>query len=85
MEKHKYEQAVSEFNKWRSLIKTVVGRQLLLFIKKLDTFRSKYGEIVNASKISIGVDEIYDFWNESDIETVPEKRCKYLFSKHVLS
>ena len=28
MEKRKYEQAVSECNKWQSLIKTVVGRNI---------------------------------------------------------
>ena len=49
--------------------------------KKLDNFRSEYGEIVNFSEISIRIDKIYDVWNEYDIETVPEKNCgKYLSS-----
>ena len=49
--------------------------------KKLDNFRSEYGEIVNFSEISIRIDKIYDVWNEYDIETVPEKnRGKYLSS-----
>ena len=34
MEKHKYEQAVSECKKWRSLIKTVVGRNITVLSKK---------------------------------------------------
>ena len=43
MEKYKYEQAVSEYNKWRSLIKTFLVETLLLFQKKvLDTVRSEY-------------------------------------------
>ena len=42
-EKRKYEQAVSECNKWRSFIKTVVGRILLPFLgKKLDHVRNEY-------------------------------------------
>ena len=39
---------------------------------------SEYGEIVNASENSKGIDEIYDVWNESDNEKVPhKKRGKY--------
>ena len=33
------------------------------FNKKIDTFQSEYGEIINASEISIGIDKIYDVWN----------------------
>ena len=36
---------------------------------------------MNDSEISIGIYEIYDVWNESDIETVSEKKLgKYLRS-----
>ena len=34
MEKYKYEQAVSECKKWRSLIKTVIGRNITVLSKK---------------------------------------------------
>ena len=34
MEKRKYEQAVSEGKKWRSLIQTVVGRNITVFLKE---------------------------------------------------
>ena len=38
-------------------------------------------EIINASEISIGIDKIYYFWSEFNIETVPEKkRGKYIRS-----
>ena len=64
MEKQKYEQAISECKKWRSLIKTVVGRNItVLSSKKINIFQSEYGEIVNAYEISIGIDEIYYVWN----------------------
>ena len=57
MEKQKYEKSVSECTKWRSLIKTVVGRNITVLSKKwLDTVQSEYGDIVNASEISIGID-----------------------------
>ena len=42
--------------------KTAVGSKLL-FIKKIDTVRFEYGEIVNASEILIGIDNIYYVWN----------------------
>ena len=55
------------------MIKSVVGKKITVPSKReLDTIWSEYGEIVNASEISIGIDKIYDVWNESDIETVPE-------------
>ena len=38
-----------------------------------DTVRSEYGAIVDSSEIPISIDKICDVWNESDIETVPEK------------
>ena len=41
-------------------------------LKKIDNVCSKYVGIINASEISIDIDKIYDVWNESDIETVPE-------------
>ena len=34
MGKHKYEQAVSECKKWRSFIKTFVGRNITILSKK---------------------------------------------------
>ena len=61
-----------------SFIKTVDGRNINVFSKKgLDTVRSEYGEIVNASEISIRIDKTYDVWNESDIEGVPGKNGKH--------
>ena len=46
--------------------------EILLSIKKTDHVRTKYGEIVNASEISNGNDDIDDFWNESNNEKVPD-------------
>ena len=44
MGKRKCEQAVSECKKWRSLIKTVVDRNITVLSKKeLDNFWSEYG------------------------------------------
>ena len=57
------------------MIKDVLVETLLLFQKKIDTVRSEYGEIVNDSEISNGIDEIYYVWNESGNETVPDKKC----------
>ena len=73
MEKWKYKKTVSNCNKWRSLIKTVVGRNINFLSRKLDHIRTEYGEIINASEISISIDKIYDDWNEYDIETVSEE------------
>ena len=33
MEKHEYEKSVTKFNKWCSLIETVVGRNITFFQK----------------------------------------------------
>ena len=61
MEKWKYEQAVSEVKKRRSLIKIAVVKNITVFSKKqLKNIQSEYGEIVNTSEISNGIDEIYD-------------------------
>ena len=58
------------------MIKSVVGKKITVPSKReLDTIWSEYGEIVNASEISIGIDKIYDVWNESDIETATEKHA----------
>ena len=44
MQKRKYEKYVSECKKWRSLIKTVVGRNITVLQKKqLDNVWSRYG------------------------------------------
>ena len=76
MEKRKYDQAVSEYKKWRSFIKTVVGRNITALSKKeLDNVQSEYVEIVNASEISNGIDEIDDVWNEADNEIIPDKNA----------
>ena len=75
IEKRKYEKSVSECKKWRSLIKKVVGRNITVISNVLDSVRSDYGEIINASEISISIDKIYDVWNESDIETATEKHA----------
>ena len=53
---------------------------MLMLLKKKELYHVwyEYGEIVNASEISKVIYEIYDVWNESDNETVPEKkRGKY--------
>ena len=42
--------------------------------------QSEYGEIVHASKTSTGIYEIYDVWNKSETETVPEKYGEYISS-----
>ena len=43
----------------------------LLFLLK-DNY-SAYGKFINASEISISIDEIYDVWNEYAVETVSEE------------
>ena len=70
---------VSKCNKWCSLIKLVVGRNITLPSKKeLDNVQSEYGDILNVSEISNGIDEIYDVWDEYDYEKVTDKkRGKY--------
>ena len=55
--------------------KQCLGETLLSFQKKLDHVRTEYVEIVNASKISKGKDEIDDVWNESNNEKVPGIKC----------
>ena len=56
-EKRKYEQSVSECNKRWNLIKKVVGINItIIYIKKIDTVWSEYGEIVNVSEITNGID-----------------------------
>ena len=67
-EKRKYEQAVSECNKWRSLIKTIVWIKITVLLKKIDMVWSECGEILNASEISNVVDEIDGFCNKADNE-----------------
>ena len=63
------------------MIKTVIGRKItVIYIKKLDTDHSEYGDIINSSTISISLDEMYGVWNESYIETVQGKTGKYLRS-----
>ena len=72
----KYEKTFIECNKWRSLIKRVVGRNVKVLSKtELDNVRLEYGEIVNSSEISTG-DEINDVWNQSYDETGLKKRRK---------
>ena len=44
--------------------KIVVGRNITVLWKK--NVWSEYGEIVNASEISNGIDAIYDICNELD-------------------
>ena len=80
MRKHKYEQAVSECDKRRRLIKAVFGKNITVISKReLDTLRTEYGENINNYEISNSIHEKYDVWNESDIETVTDKkRGKYL-------
>ena len=60
----KYEKTVVECNKWRSLIKRLVGKNIKILSKKeLYHVQFKYGEIVNSSEISNG-DEIDDLCNQ---------------------
>ena len=67
----KYEKTVIECKKWRSLIEKVVGSNISILSKKeLDVVQLEYGEILNSSEISNGIDEIYDVWNKSNNETV---------------
>ena len=75
MQKPKYEQSVSECNKWRSLIlKNCWEKHSCPLKTNLDHFGSEYGEIVNDSEISNSIDEIYDVWNKSDNENIPDKK-----------
>ena len=62
------------------MIRTVNGRKNTVLSKKIDTFQSKFGEIVNALEILISIDKIYDAWNEYDIATVTRKPGKYIIS-----
>ena len=56
-DKQKYEKAFSECKKWRSLIKAVWGKNIIVISKReLDTVRYEYRKIVNASEISIGIE-----------------------------
>ena len=64
-----------EYKKWRSLIKRVVGRNITVLSKpKLYDVGLYYGEIVNFSEISNGIDEIYDVCNQLDDETGTDKK-----------
>ena len=51
MRECKYEQAFSEYKKWRSLIDTVVGENITVLSKK-NHVRTEYGESINAYEIS---------------------------------
>ena len=85
MEKWKYKQTVSNCNKWRSLIKTVVGRNITVLSKKeLYRVLTEYREIVNASEISNGKDEIDYIWNESNNETFPDKKAVNITTVYLL-
>ena len=64
---------VIDCNKWYSLNKRVVGRNITALSKtELDNVRFEYGEIVNSSEIS-NDDEIDDVWNQWDDGTGPKK------------
>ena len=64
---------VIECIKWRSFIKQVDYRNITVLSKTyLDVVWFEYGEIVNSYEISNGIDEIYDVWNQSDNEKVPD-------------
>ena len=79
IEKPKYEQAVGELKKWRSWIQIVIRININVLSKKeLDNVQSEYGEVVYFSRVSNGIYEMNDVWNESDNEKVPdEKLGKY--------
>ena len=55
------------------MIKTVFGRNVT--VVKKNHLRTEYGEIINASEIPNGKDEIDDVWNESGNEEVPDKNA----------
>ena len=75
----KYEKTVIKCKKWRSLMKEVVDRNIVVLSKKeLDISLLEYGEIVNSSEISNGIDEIDNVWNQSDNEKVPDKNAQNL-------
>ena len=68
--------SVLECNKWRSLIKILVGRNIKVLSKtELNHVQLKYEEIVNSSEIS-NSDEIYDVWNQLYDGTGPKKTQK---------
>ena len=69
----KYEKTVIECKYGAAWFKKLLIGILLSFQKKYFIFvRFEYGEIVNSSEISNGIDEIDDVWNQSDNETVPD-------------
>ena len=84
IEKLKYKQAVSEYKIWHSLITTVVGRSITVLNFKKDNVLSEYGEILNAPKISNGIDEIDYVWNESNHEKFPDKNVVNITTVYLL-
>ena len=73
----KYENTVIECMKWRSLIKNVVVRNIAVLSKTgLDVVWFEYGEIVNYSEISNGIDEMDDVWNQSNDKTCLDQKLR---------
>ena len=55
------------------MIKKIVDRNTTVPSKiELYFVQLEYGEIVNSSQVSNGIDEIDDVWNQPDNETVPD-------------
>ena len=76
IDKQKYKQSVSECNKLRTFIKTLVVRNIIVLSEKYyGNIRTEYGEIIIASEISNGDDAISDFWNENNNDKVLNTRC----------
>ena len=74
VDKRKYEQDVSEYNKLQTFFKTVVVRNIKVLSKQeYDHVQSEYVKIINASEISNGDDAIADVWNKHNPEQVTGK------------
>ena len=57
-------------------LKNVVDRNIINLSKtELDVVQFEYGEIVNSSEISNGIDEIDGLWNQSVMKQFQIKKC----------
>ena len=75
IDKIKYEQAVSECQKFFTFIKIVVWRNIKVLTKtEYNHVRTEYGEFINAYEISNGDDSIADVQNEYNPQQVTDKK-----------
>ena len=71
----RYLKTVIECKKWRSFIKTVIGKNITVLSKiELNVVLFEYGGIVYYYEISNGIYDIDDVWNPSDDYTGPDKK-----------